>query len=277
MVITTALFDLDRSKWTNYDRSIDHYKEHSKKVMSFRNEMVIYTTPDLKKHFEDSRRIHDPDLKKTKIITMDLNQVPFYDYLDRITEIMSSEKFIRDVRYSCIPNTNAPFDPYRPEANYPIYNIIQFAKTKFLKNTIENNYFNSNLHCWLDAGLHYLPDNLLNKTFGEKNKNELYDDKIHGFYIDPPTEKDLNKWDYYKSFNDVRIIGTWFGGSKTAMLTYSDICNKVIDDSIKEGAMSDDQNIYTIAYLENKEKFTLHDARPYGEKQWFAFLYHYFN
>ena len=253
MVITTALFDLGRENWEGYNRSIKDYLSYNKMIF-FDCNMVIYTTPDLKEYFEINRKKIDPDLSKTKIITMSLSEIPYYDYLDKLENLMKSDFFITKIR--------SRGHSLRPEANYPIYNIIQFAKSKFVENTIRNNYFNSEYHCWMDAGIyhHLFSDKWIGSKFPVNNLEVLDDEKVHQFYIDFPKESDLDKVTYYGEPEDVRIAGGWFGGKKEALLEFSNKIKKVIDDSIQEGVISDDQNIYTIAYLENKQLFTLHNG-----------------
>lgn len=264
MVVTTSLFDLDRQNWKNYNRPIEDYKRYAQNMLSLDCDIVIYTTPDLKPFFEEHRKNYK---EKTIIITMDLKDIPYYDYLNRITNLMTSDFFVNNVR-------NAPgIDRYRPEANYPIYNIIQFAKSKFLKMTIENNYFDSKYHCWMDVGIYHdkFPQKFKFKKFPSVNFEVLSDEKIHHFYIDHPRESDLNKLEYYSMLGDVRMTGGWFGGTKDAMLLYSDLIEDVVNQSISEGVISDDQNMYTIAYLQNKNKFHLHDGN-FAVNPWFAGL-----
>ena len=253
MVITTALFDLGRGNWTDYKRTINDYISYTNMIY-FNCKMVIYTTEDLKDYFENKRREIDADLSMTKIITMRLDEIPYYDYLDKLTHLMSTDFFIKNIKLRAHHT--------RPEANYPIYNIIQFAKSKFVERTIKENYFESEYHCWMDAGIyhHLFSKNWIKTNFPQRNENVLSDGKVHQFYIDFPRESDRNKVDYYGQQEDVRIAGGWFGGCKTSLLKFSEIIKKVVDDSISEGVISDDQNIYTISYLENKELFTLHNG-----------------
>jgi len=264
MVVTTALFDLNRHNWTNYNRPMDAYKRYAQNMLSLDCDMVIYTSPDLKSFFEENRKNYK---EKTIIITMDLSEIPYYDYLDKITNLMNSKFFIDNVR-------NAPgIDRFRPEANYAIYNIIQFAKSKFLTRSIEENYFDSKYHCWMDVGIYHdiFPQHFKFKQFPSKNIEVLSDGKIHHFYVDHPRDSDINKLQYYSMLGDVRMTGGWFGGTKDAMLLYSDLIRDVVDQSITEGVISDDQNIYTIAYLQNKDKFNLHDG-SFAISPWFAGL-----
>lgn len=264
MVVTTSLFDLNRQNWNNYNRPIEEYKKYAQNMLSLDCDMVIYTTSDLKSFFEDNRKLYK---EKTIIITMDLKDIPYYDYLDRITNLMTSDFFVNKIR-------NAPgIDRYRPEANYPIYNIIQFAKSKFLKMTIDNDYFKSKYHCWMDVGIYHdkFPQKYKFEKFPSSNLKILSDEKIHHFYIDHPRESDLNKLEYYSMLGDVRMTGGWFGGTKNAMLLYSDLIENVVNQSIHEGVISDDQNMYTIAYLQNKNKFHLHDGN-FAVNPWFAGL-----
>lgn len=254
MTVTTALFDLNRAGWTNYNRSIDDYKRYSQGMLSLDCKMIIYTSPDLKDYFEQKRIEIDPNMVNTQIVTMDLNEIPYYDMLDEIQTVMSNDWFIRNIKNR--------HDVFRPEANYAIYNVIQFAKSKFLVRSIENDPFSTDLHCWLDVGAYHdgFPMQFINKKYPSKNVDELFDGKIHHFYKEFPRDSDINKTSYYGMPNDVRMVGGWFGGTKEAMKLYSEFIEKVVKDSLNEGVISDDQNIYTICYLENKDKFHLHDG-----------------
>jgi protein YibB len=266
MIITTALFDLDRGNWVGYKRSVEDYKNYSKNMLSLDCKMVIYTTPNLKEHFIENRKLIDPSLNNTIIVTMNLEDIPYYDYLDKITNLMNSQFFIENIK-------NKHHDKLRPESNYPIYNIVQFAKSKFVENTIKNNFFNSELHCWMDIGIyqHTFPSEFKFKKYPTKNVDILNDNKIHQFYRQYPRESDIDKLKYYCESDDVRIVGAWFGGTKSALLKYSEIINKVVDDSINESVISDDQNIYTICFLENKELFNLHNGN-FANNAYFAGL-----
>jgi protein YibB len=266
LTVTTALFDLNRATWDGYQRSIDDYKNYSKNMLSLDCNMVIYTTKDLEEHFLENRKVIDPDLKKTKVITLKLEEIPYYDYLDRITKLMNSDFFIKNIR-------NKHHDKLRPEANYPIYNIIQFAKSKFVENSVNNDYFNTELHCWMDSGIyhHTFPNEFKFKKYPSKNIGLLQDNKIHQFYRIHPMDSDLNKLTYYCAPDDVRIVGAWFGGTKNSMLKHSELIKKVVDDSISENVISDDQNIYTICYLENKNLFNLHNGN-FARNAYFAGL-----
>lgn len=255
MTITTALFDLNRTDWRNYNRSIDDYKRYSQGMLSLDCKMVVYTSPDLRSYFEEKRREIDPDLTNTKIVTMDLDQIPYYDMLGEIQNVMSSDWFISNIKNR--------HDVFRPEANYAIYNAIQFAKSKFLVRSIEENPFSTDLHCWLDVSAYHdgFPPQFLRKKYPARNTDELLNGKIHHFYKEFPKDSDADKVAYYGMPNDVRMVGGWFGGTHDAMRLYSELIEKVVKDSLAEGVISDDQNIYTICYLENKDKFHLHDGR----------------
>lgn len=254
MTVTTALFDLNRTDWRNYNRSIDDYKRYSQGMLSLDCKMIVYTSPDLRSYFEEKRREIDPDLTNTNIVTMDLDQIPYYDMLGEIQNVMSSDWFISNIKNR--------HDAFRPEANYAIYNAIQFAKSKFLVRSIEENPFSTDLHCWLDVSAYHdgFPSQFLRKKYPARNTDELLNGKIHHFYKEFPKDSDIDKASYYGMENDVRMVGGWFGGTHDAMRLYSELIEKVVKDSLAEGVISDDQNIYTICYLENKNKFHLHDG-----------------
>lgn len=266
MTITTAFFDIGRGDWNGYQRSVEDYLGYSKNMLSLNCNMVIYTQEKFRHHFEEHRKHIDPDLTKTKIVTMSLEEIPYYDYLQKITDLMNDDFFIYNIKL------RHP-DSLRPEANYPLYNIIQFAKSKFVEKTIENNPFDTNYYCWMDTGIYHssFPEEFKFQKFPKKNFEILSDNKIHQFYRIFPKKKDIHKVSYYSELDDVRIVGAWFGGHKDALRIYSQIINKVVDDSIKEGVISDDQNIYTISYLENSELFTLHDGN-FARNPYFAAL-----
>jgi protein YibB len=266
MTITTAFFDVGRGNWKGYNRSLEEYKEYSKNMLSLDCNMVIYTTSDLVDHFLESRKKIDPSFSKTKIVQVPLNEIPYYDYLEKITRLMSDDFFIQNIK-------NRHPDKLRPEVNYPIYNIVQFAKSKFVEQTIRSNPFNTDYHCWMDAGIYQgrFPKEFIGMKFPNKKVEVLGDGKIHQFYRVFPKDRDINKISYYSEIDDVRIVGAWFGGNKKSLIEYARIINKVIDDSVEEGVISDDQNIYTICYLENKDIFNLHDG-SFARDPYFAGL-----
>jgi protein YibB len=266
LTVTTAFFDLGRETWTGYKRSVEDYLNYSKNMLSLDCNMVIYTQENFYQHFKETRMKIDPELSKTRIVILPLEQIPYYEYLEKITNLMNDDFFIHNIK-------NRHPDQLRPEANYPIYNIVQFAKSKFVSKTIQSNPFNTDYHCWMDAGIYHsgFPEEFRGKKFPSKNQDTLKDGKIHQFYRVFPKEKDIHKVSYYSELDDVRIVGAWFGGHKNALETYSNIINKVVDDSIKEKVISDDQNIYTISYLENKDLFTLHDGN-FARNPYFAAL-----
>jgi hypothetical protein len=131
----TALYQISREKYDN--RSYKEYQEWFKRTLTIPVPMVIYTELANKDIIESVRVGLD-----TKVIYTSVENVPFYHTKDKIRDIITKSDFKNRILH---PTTleNRCFE-YIPVVN---------SKFAWMKDAIENNYFNTDMFFWIDAGL----------------------------------------------------------------------------------------------------------------------------
>lgn len=138
--IVTAIFDIGRDKWEGYGLSYNTYKHWMRNLLMFDTNMVIYTEEKFIDFIKTQRKIVDPNLEKTIIVSDQLKKLESYKlYYEKVKNLMESEKFKSKVFFQV------------PEMTKPLYNIIIFNKLYFIKNSIKENHFNSDFFIWCDA------------------------------------------------------------------------------------------------------------------------------
>ena len=141
-VIVMALYDIGRENWNNFRMSYQTYGWWMRNTLSIDANIVVYTESKFIEELTKYRQEFDPELKKTKFIEQPLEELPMYKkYNSILTKLMGSEEFNKKVSFHDVP-----------EMSQPLYNIIMFNKVFFLKDTIDNKYFDNDMVIWADAG-----------------------------------------------------------------------------------------------------------------------------
>jgi len=137
VTIVTAFFDINRSQ--NGDgRTIDQYAEWIKQTLLLNCNLYVVTEEKFKDLFIQFR----PPQYKMCVQVIDLTQLRFYKYVNRMKEIMESAEYKNRIQ-----------DPDRIECRLPEYNVIQYSKFHCLELAIHNNPFRTDYFAWMDAGL----------------------------------------------------------------------------------------------------------------------------
>jgi hypothetical protein len=140
--IVTALFDIGRDKWDNYHQSYDTYLTWMKNILSIDSSMVIYTEKKFEEFILSERKKVDEHLIKTIVVTNQMEELESYNlFYDKIKNLMYSEDFKRKIHFQV------------PEMTKPLYNTIIFNKLFFIRESIENKHFDSDMYIWCDAGM----------------------------------------------------------------------------------------------------------------------------
>jgi hypothetical protein len=246
-VIVMALYDIGRDTWDHYGLSYNTYLYWMRNTLSLNANFVIYTEDKFIEDIKGMRREFDNNLEKTKIISIPLSELDCYkQYNDKLEKLMFSEDFSKKVHH---PNV--------PEMTKPLYNIIMFNKLNFLKHTKDNNYFDSDLFIWADAG--GLRDNIINY------KNITYPslDKINNLDIGKTTffshhsDFEIGNKEFHAMSQIRHIQGTAFFVPKESLddLLYS--FNETINECIDNNFIGSDEKIFDLTYVKNKSKYQL--------------------
>ena len=244
VTIVTALYDLNRNEWDGFKRDFNQYKEWMKPLLTVNQPMVIYVDPaDVE--FIQSCRIDKAN--KTKIIALPFSEFKINQkYGDRIKEVMKSPEFLADQTV-----------PTHPQISHPEYNILMHEKMQFVKSASESNHFNTSHFMWLDAGIFRLTDrqNLLGNGF--KVNQKFLDDKMHLICLEEPTEDDLNIEKFFKGHN-VRVIGGGWLGDKNAISTFEGEYTNLLDETLNNNLMDQDQSYLSVLAYKHPDLCTLH-------------------
>ena len=241
--IVTALYDIGREKWGDFKRPHSYYKDLMKNVLSFDSPMVVYID---EKDYDFVKEIRGN--KRTEIITTPFEGLKTnVKWGDRIREVMTSEKFLQDQTV-----------PTHPQIKHPEYNILMHEKVQFVKHAVEKNPFDTEHFMWLDAGVFHMNNRveLLNKRF--PNKKSVLDENLHFIQIEDFSEEVLSDIEKFYKGHNVKIIGTSWLGHKNAILKFVDSYENLIEESLENNMMDQDQSFLTVTYLRCKDFCTLH-------------------
>jgi hypothetical protein len=227
--------------------------------------IVIYTDNENYQLIQDMRK---PFLNKTKIIIKEIKDFYVSQYTDKFIENQKKNIYLNNVSYKL--------------------NLIWNEKINFVKETIENNYFDTNYYCWCDIGYFRCEYNTISiediKTFPNNNNiKDLDKDKIYyGLVnnnlnelreiINDRDANDLSKIEI--SPLNVTIAGGFFILHKNKINywfeTYYDLLNKYISNN---RLIKDDQIIIIDCILnkKNENNFKLIESTYHNFNNWFVF------
>ena len=229
--IVTALFDIGREKLGD-GRSIEQYLEWFSKTLELNSYMEIYTEEKFKEFVEERR---DPEL--TKVIIQNIEDIPAYKYKEKISDIINSESYLSRIK-----------DSSRIECRLDLYNVIQYSKFGWLKNSISHGNV-EDFYFWVDAGCSRFFDGFDTKEDWPLLKN-IPDDKfiIQGNYNTSIIYAglDINS---YKWENDCILVGTLFGGNGNIVSDISGMVMEIMEkDMLDEGTINNEQIALGILY-----------------------------
>jgi hypothetical protein len=239
--IITALFDIGRDKIGD-GRTMQDYLEWFETTLKLNTTMTIFIEEEFFS-FVNERR--NPE--NTQIIIQKLEEVPFYNWKNKIEEIITSENYKSKMA-----------DIKRIECINPLYNVIQYSKFGWIKNAIELNKFDSDYFMWMDAGCSRFFDdvNILNPW---PNVNKINIDKFliggnqNTFRFFPNLNIDKYIWD-----NNCTLAGGLFGGGKYLMLdVYEKIMSIFKEHMIDNGCVNNEQFALSIMLKKYPEIFNV--------------------
>lgn len=234
----TAFYDIGRNNWSNYKRTVNDYISYFSKIASMEANMVIFCDEKNKLEIQKIR----PESEITQIITKKFEELEYVQkYLKLVSNVMNSEEFKKNIIFSDIP-----------EMLYPEYNIINFNKISFVQDSISK--FDTKTYGWIDFGYgHGKVDIKVTPDFCE---SVTKDDKIYMSCLKKPQENTLyNRPSYFN--NDVCITGSSFIGTKKSICEFKSLMEQVIEKSLEMNLTDDDQTMYNMCYLINKNLFNL--------------------
>lgn len=245
--IITAYFDIGRGDWTankgfreKLARSVDVYFSYFERLAALENEMIIFTSPDLKPRVEAIR-----NGKPTTVIVIDIKK-KFRYIRSRIEKIQKDESFT---------NRLEPRQLKNPEYWSPEYVLVCNLKAYFVNKAINMGLVKTPLVAWIDFGYCRKP----NVTRGLKIWDFPFDEnKMHLFTI----KKGLTVTSQQQAFdfmigNHVYIIGGAIVGSQHKWKEFYKLVLESQKITLNNNIVDDDQGIFVMCYYKRPDLFNL--------------------
>lgn len=245
VTLVSCLFNLARTKWhhSGFPPTYDRYISWSQNFLSLDANMILYVDNHYYDHVLETRKKYDPELTKTIIHKKEVHELECYQAnFYQIATLMSSPAFKKIKHADCADNL------------YPLYNVVQYNKTNFLRDVAQSNPFKSSHFMWMDMGS--CRDNLENyENIKFPLNKELLCDKIIHF-----THNDNFTIDHKQSYflSQIRNI------QGTAFIVPQELCwglnyyvRKELGDTIAAGFIGSDEKTYDSVYLQNTDLYKL--------------------
>ena len=247
ITIVTAFFDIGRGDWTP-DKGLPHYLQRSNDTYFERfgymatldNEMIIFTSEEFVPRVWEYRKDKED---KTKVVVVDYVNMCAEERL-KIAEIQSNEQYRKKISSTQIKN---------PEYWSPDYVLVNFLKSYFVNQAIEQGLVSNGQVAWIDFGYCRSMDMLGGHT--EWNY-DFTPSKIHFFQ-----HKVFETWRTISeiiALNDVHILGAKIIATKDMWPVLEKLINHCIGDLINNNLIDDDQTVMLMASLLKPELFEMH-------------------
>lgn len=242
ITIVTALFDVGRKKWTDFERDTETYLEYFKFWARLRNKVIIYTdriTGEKVLKIREEFGLQD----RTKVIVIDCIEECDPDIYQRMEKTIANKRTVNYRKY-----------PKNPESYSAKYNYIMLLKSWFVKNAVENGYADGMI-AWLDFGYNHGGETYTNSNEFDYLWEYDFSNKIHLFLMtsldDTPIFEIVYNMDVYFS-GGVIVASADKWGDLWSMVRNSMYC------LTQCGFVDDDQTLMLMAYREHPEVFEIH-------------------
>lgn len=244
VTFSTAYYDIGRGNWKDCTRSSDIYFDYFKNVKNINCNLVIYCEETNYKKIKEITQNRD----NLKIICTPFDKLDFYiKFFEKTKNLMLSDNYLNNIRYK------SP-TPHVPEYIYPEYNIINFNKISFVKESIQ--YFDSKYNGWIDFGFGHNKDYVKYEFDKNYASRVTEDSKIFMRCFKIPKQHQLFNLHEY-CHNDPSIQGSCFLGTKKSIDRFYSLMETTISTSLNIGCIDDDQTQYAMAYLLEPNTFNL--------------------
>ena len=233
----SGLFNINREKEGD-GRKWDEYIEWFKKTLQLNVPMVIFCEEDTYDKIKDIRKKN----YLTKIIIIKRDDIYYLKYEEQVKKIVKDINFLKKIK-----NTD------RLEVKHPIYNLLIMNKIKWLKKVSDENYFNSEIFMWVDAGCSrfFKNFNLNNEwpNFKKIEKNKL-NIQIKKTLFNVKLENLIYETDHFTT-------ATIFGGGKEIIEFFEKEIYNEFKHMISKNCINNEQIIIAVLYKKYNNKFNI--------------------
>lgn len=271
ITIVSAFYDIGRGDWTSdkgfsphLERTTDTYIEYFKNLATLDNEMVIFTSSDLKPKIEAARAG-----KRITVIAFDIAD-KFTGTRNKIRSIQTSDRFRSRLEQRQLIN---------PEYWATDYVLVCNLKSFFVTKAIELQLVNNDMVAWVDFGYCRTPS----VTRGLTHWSYPFDkEKVNMFTVKRGLRtKNIEQVFDYMIGNRSFIIGGAIVATKEKWKALFKLVVHCQNITLKNHVIDDDQGIFIMChhlrpdliklnYLGKNRWFNL--FRLYGKRDWATVL-----
>lgn len=232
----TFLFNINREqdgdgrKWSDFIKWF-------KKTLHLNVSMVIYCEEDTYKQIKYVRNKYP----LTKFIIIESKDIYYFKYKDTVNKIVKNKDYLSKI-----------MGKERLEIKLPIYNLLIMNKIKLLNTAAKENYFNSNIFMWIDAGCsRFFEDVNINKQW--PNVENLKEDKMNiqikkSIFNNISIDELLYHCDHYTT-------ATIFGGGKDIINFFETEMYNEFKYMISKNCINNEQIILAVMFKKYQDKF----------------------
>lgn len=245
ITIVTAFFPLKRENWSKFKRPNSKYLEYFEFWSRIKNDMIIYTTPEMSEYVKQIR-VEKFKRENTVIIPIDDWKNIDEELYNKISQTMESPLAI-----------NYKMHPTYPESYNADYNYITGIKSWFVYDSI-NRGLAKGMIAWVD--------------FGYNHGGEYYNDP-EDFDFEWKLQNNnkitlftINDLDNLPIFEVCRRMNSYIQGGimigpDTLWPKFWELCRTSMIELANIGLSDDDQTISLMAYQKNKDIFELRSLK----------------
>jgi protein YibB len=258
IAIVTAFFDIDRGAWdertseisSKYRRSVDHYFASFRNLAAVKNELIVFTSPELAGRVVELRKQFGVADQTVVIAVENLFGLPALALPLRQIAAQMTEGF-RDFVWR----------PTAPEFNKADYVLVNALKTTFVCTAIDMGAISERQIAWIDFGYAHA-DGIIDPSVAW---NFDFGDRINLFSIfaldDRPVYQIVRGAEVY--FQGCHIVGP-----ASAWPEFNRMMSEAFKALIACNLIDDDQTMLLMAYRANPDFFAVRRHAIDPEFEW---------
>jgi len=251
LTIVTGLFDIGRGSLDGmFIRSFDHYKEWFADLLRTVDlPMIVFCEKELYPFIAEQTKDRKNSVMILSKTLDDIRKFPFYD---KVQKIRTSNRWLSQDWWI----------PQSPQARLELYDPLVMSKQYWMDEAVTLDPFDSDYFLWVDGGIF----NTVNAShFGPSFSENIipYMDKmlylaftyegheVHGFTG--------TAFDRFCGQHANRVVrATLWGSTKEVIKDITPLYTRLLEESLTEGYMGTEENIFTMISYLYPDKVNLH-------------------